>query len=175
MPLLHIYQSIYRSSASVGFPRGNYLRIVLISFKCLAPGFPSSVRVFITSLPGLSGLNITPKPLICFVCIRVSRLIINSWICVERLINPRDVRNYSQVFTDVCNWCIPSYGFNLFSTGSGARPSCSIVTASAGILSSPKITGVALALYPSISIPISPTSLSTTLLSASRSGGLRQL
>jgi hypothetical protein len=32
----------------------------------LAPGFPGSVRVFIASLPGLSGLNLTPKPLICF-------------------------------------------------------------------------------------------------------------
>jgi len=36
-----------------GFPRGN-----------LASGFPGSVRVFIASLPGLSGLHITQKPLI---------------------------------------------------------------------------------------------------------------
>ena len=32
----------------------------------LASGFPDSVRVFIASLPGLSGLHLTPKPLISF-------------------------------------------------------------------------------------------------------------
>jgi len=32
----------------------------------LASGFPGSVRVFIASLPGLSGLHLTQEPLICF-------------------------------------------------------------------------------------------------------------
>jgi hypothetical protein len=33
----------------------------VVSFKCLASGFPGSVRVFIASLPRLSELNKTPK------------------------------------------------------------------------------------------------------------------
>jgi len=49
------------------FPRGIYLWYlwVVANTLSLAPGFPGSARVFIASLPGLSGLHVTQKPLIC--------------------------------------------------------------------------------------------------------------
>jgi hypothetical protein len=51
--------------AEIGFPRGNYLWIAVVIFKYFfASGFPRLARVFIASLPGLSGLHITQKPLI---------------------------------------------------------------------------------------------------------------
>ena len=51
----------------VGFPRGNYLRIAVVSCRYifLASGFPALGRVLIPSSAELSGLNITHKPLIC--------------------------------------------------------------------------------------------------------------
>jgi alcohol dehydrogenase class IV len=51
----------YILGAKPGFPRGNLLNISKYFF---ASGFPGSVRVFTASLPGLSGLHITQKPLI---------------------------------------------------------------------------------------------------------------
>jgi 5-methyltetrahydropteroyltriglutamate--homocysteine methyltransferase len=43
------------------------LWIAVDSFEYFSTsGFPGSVRVFIASLPGLSGLHVTHKPLICF-------------------------------------------------------------------------------------------------------------
>jgi hypothetical protein len=52
----------------VGFPRGNHLRIAVISceYFVFASGFPALGRVLIPSFAGLSGLNLTREPLIRF-------------------------------------------------------------------------------------------------------------
>ena len=51
-----------------GFPRGNHLWIAVVScgYIFLASGFSALGWVFISSSAGLSGLNITLEPLICF-------------------------------------------------------------------------------------------------------------
>ena len=50
-----------------GFPRGNYLWVAVVVFKCFfVSGFPRLARVFTASLRGLSGLYLTQKPLIRF-------------------------------------------------------------------------------------------------------------
>jgi hypothetical protein len=49
----------------IGFPRGNYLWIAVVIFKYFfVSGFPRLARVFTASLPRLSGLHLTQKPLI---------------------------------------------------------------------------------------------------------------
>ena len=51
-----------------GFPRGNHLRIAVNSCEhvFLASGFSALGRVLIPSSAELSGLHLTPEPLICF-------------------------------------------------------------------------------------------------------------
>jgi len=77
-----------------GFPRGNQLRIAVNSceYFVLASGFPGSVRVFIASLPGLSGLHLTPKPLIFIESCSSSSKTHHPQLDIHRkLINPNQL------------------------------------------------------------------------------------
>jgi len=62
---------------------------VNISKFFFASGFPGSVRVFIASLPGLSGLHITQKPLI-----RVGDSDSNTKIHHQRVSTRREANKY---------------------------------------------------------------------------------
>jgi hypothetical protein len=53
-------------------------QLSVVSFKCLASGFPGSARVFIASLPRLSEFNKTPSPSSTLSVLQAPRLIIYS-------------------------------------------------------------------------------------------------
>jgi hypothetical protein len=54
----------------------------------LASGFPGFAWVFTASLPGLSGLHITPSPSSALrAVIQAAKLIIHNQVHVEKLVN----------------------------------------------------------------------------------------
>jgi hypothetical protein len=62
----------------------------------LARGFPSSVQIFIASLPGLLGLNITQSPSSALsVCIQTPKIIINA----KHVRRVNKSKRYSQLLT----------------------------------------------------------------------------
>jgi len=67
----------------------------------IASGFPGSVRVFTASLPGLSGLHITPKPLIYVEDNNSSPKTHHPQLCTRREVNKPNPANhtYSQLIT----------------------------------------------------------------------------